>query len=95
MFLKKGKKFRFLTYTLLIIVLSSINNYDFDISNTFNIKQINVDGFSKKENTEIRNEIKDIVGKNIFITKKNDFIKLNERNDIKYFAIKKFIQINY
>ena len=67
----------------------------FDISNTFNIKQINVDGFSKKENTEIRNEIKDIVGKNIFITKKNDFIKLNERNDIKYFAIKKFIQINY
>lgn len=89
MLLKKGKKFRFLTYTLLIIVLSSINNYDFDISNTFNIKQINVDGFSKKENTEIRNEIKDIVGKNIFITKKNDFIKLNERNDIKYFAIKK------
>ena len=87
MLLKKGKKFRFLTYTLLIIVLSSINNYDFDISNTFNIKQINVDGFSKKENTEIRNEIKDIVGKNIFITKKNDFIKLNDRNVIKYFAI--------
>ena len=39
----------------------------------------------QKRNTEIRNEIKDIVGKNIFITKKNDFIKLNERNDIKYF----------
>ena len=54
MHLKKGKKFRFLTYTLLIIVLSSINNYDFDISNTFNIKQINVDGFSKKKNTEIK-----------------------------------------
>ncbi len=49
MLLKKGKKFRFLTYTLLIIVLSSINNYNFDIRNIFNIKQINVDGFSKKK----------------------------------------------
>ncbi len=89
MLLKKGKKLRFLIYTLLIIVLSSINNYDFNIGNIFNINHVNVDGFSKKKNMEIRNEIKDVLGKNIFITKKNDFIKLTERNDTKYLIIKK------
>ena len=87
--LQIGKKLKFFFYTLLIIFLTTINNYNFKNVNLFKIKNIEVNGFSKNKNTIIASEAKHVIEKNIFFLKKKYFIKLKERNDTKYLNIKK------
>ena len=86
---KTGKKIKLFFYSLLIIILTSTNNYDFNSQNIFNIKYIDVNGFSKKKNQLIKNQIKKIHNENILFIKKNHFSKLINRNDTKYLYIKK------
>ena len=89
MLLKIDKHFRFFTYFIIVIFLSSINNYNLYNKKIFNIDRVDVNGFSEKKNIMIKNEIKNILGKNIFLIKKNHFKKLFNRNDTKDLIIKK------
>ena len=86
---KKVKKINFFLYSFILIVLTSINNYNFDIQNIFKIKHVYVSGLSQETNEMIKNEIKEIVGKNIFSLKWRLFFEIFERNDTKYLSIKK------
>ena len=70
MHLKIDKKFNYLIYGLIILFLTSINNYNFYNKKIFNIDIVEVTGFSVKKNTIIKNEIKNLQGKNIFLLKK-------------------------
>ncbi len=87
--LKKGKNFKFLLYSLLIIFLTSTNNYNYKISDYFNIDYVHITGFSDKKNNLIKNEIKEVFKKNIFLINSNYFVKIIDRNDIKYLDVKK------
>ena len=89
MHLKIDKNFRFFTYCLIILFLTSINNYNLYDKKIFYIDKVEVNGFSEKKNIIIKNEIKNILGKNIFLIKKNYFKKLFNRNDTKDLIIKK------
>ena len=86
---KIDKKTKFFFYSSLIIILTSINNYKLINKNIFNIKYINVEGFSKEKNELIKNEFKNLYEKNILFISKNYFTDLINRNDIKYLFIKK------
>ena len=86
--LKKGKNFKFLLYSLLIIFLTSTNNYNYKISDYFNIDYVHITGFSDKKNNLIKNEIKEVFKKNIFLINSNYFVKITDRNDIKYLDVK-------
>ena len=66
---KTDKKIKLIFYIFLIIILTSINNYNFKIQNIFNIKYIYIDGLSKEKNEIVKNEIKRILEKNIFFYK--------------------------
>ena len=66
MHLKKDKNFRFFTYGLIIIFLTSINNYNLYNKKIFNIDKVEVNGFSEKKNIIIKDETRNILGKNIF-----------------------------
>tara|TARA_Y100000992_G_C21252813_1_gene486817 strand:+ start:74 stop:748 length:675 start_codon:yes stop_codon:yes gene_type:complete len=87
--LETGKKLNYFFYAILIIILTSINNYNFNFQNTFKIENLEVSGFSKEKNNILKNEIKNILGKNILFIEKKEFVKLNNRNDIKELSIKK------
>ena len=89
MHLKTGKKFKFLLYSLLVIFLTSTNNYNYKISDSFKIKYVYVDGFSDKKNNLIKKEIKEVLKKNIFFINNVYFEKLIDRSDIKYLNVKK------
>ena len=89
MHLKIDKKFNYLIYGLIILFLTSINNYNFYNKKIFNIDIVEVTGFSSKKNTIIKNEIKNIKGKNIFFIKKKYFKKFIDRNDTKDLIVKK------
>ena len=80
--LETGKKLNYFFYAILIIILTSINNYNFNFQNTFKIENLEVSGFSKEKNNILKNEIKNILGKNILFIEKKEFVKLNNRNDI-------------
>ena len=86
---KIGKKINLFFYSLLIIILTSTNNYGLNSQNIFNIKYIDVNGFSKKKNQLIKNQIKKIYNENIFFINKDYFSELINRNDTKYLFIKK------
>tara|TARA_B100001057_G_scaffold459625_1_gene509959 strand:+ start:262 stop:936 length:675 start_codon:yes stop_codon:yes gene_type:complete len=89
MHLLKDKKYKFIFYSLLIVFLTSTNNYNFINGNLFSVKHIYVSGLSKEKNKIINNQIKNIKEENIFFLKKDYFTKLINRNDTKYLNIKK------
>ena len=86
---KIDKKTKFFFYSLLIIILTSINNYNFINQNLFKIKYIDVNGFSIDKNLLIKNQINKIYEKNIFFINKENFSKMIYRDDTKYLHIKK------
>ncbi len=86
---KEGKKIKLFFYSLLVIILTSINNYNFNKKDVFNIKHVYVNGFSKEKNELIKNELKKVYEKNIFFINKDYFFDLINRNDTKYLNIKK------
>ena len=86
---KTGKKFSFFIYLLIILLLTSINNYNFYNKKIFKIDQVEVKGFLKSKNNLIKNEINYLLGMNIFFVKKSYFKKLIDRNDTKELIVKK------
>ena len=89
MHLKIDKNLKFFTYCLIILFLTSINNYNLFNKKLFNISHIEVNGFSDKKNTLIKDEIRNTIDKNIFFVEKKNFKKLIDRNDTKDLLIKK------
>lgn len=85
--LKKGKKFNLILYISLILILSSINNYNY--KNIFIIKYIKVNGFSDEKNKIVKDEFQIISGGNIIFLDKKNFKKMIDRNDIKELIVKK------
>ena len=74
MHLKIDKNFKLSTYCLIILFLTSINNYNLYNKKIFYIDKVKVNGLSDKKNILINNEIKDILDKNIFFIKKTTLI---------------------
>ena len=70
MHLKIDKNFRFFTYCLIILFLTSINNYNLYDKKIFYIDKVEVNGFSENKNILIKKEIKNILNKNIFFIEK-------------------------
>jgi len=89
MHLKKDKKLILFFYLLIILFLTTISNYNFYNKKIFTIKYIDINGLSEKKNLLIKNEIQNIIGKNIILVKKNNFNKIMYRNDIRDITIKK------
>lgn len=87
MHLKKGNKLNIILYTLLVLILSSINNYDY--KNIFIIKNIRVDGFSDEKNRIVKNNIRTLLSENIIFLNKKNFENLINRNDTKELTVKK------
>ena len=87
--LKIDKNLRFFVYGFILVFLTSINNYNLFNKKLFNISQIEVNGFSDKKNTLIKDEIRNTIDKNIFFVEKKNFKKLIDRNDTKDLLIKK------
>ena len=87
--LKIDKNLRFFVYGFILIFLTSINNYNLFNKKLFNISHIEVNGFSDKKNTLIKDEIRNTIDKNIFFVEKKNFKKLIDRNDTKDLLIKK------
>tara|TARA_B100000989_G_scaffold233549_1_gene180369 strand:+ start:6714 stop:7382 length:669 start_codon:yes stop_codon:yes gene_type:complete len=85
--LKKGKKLNLILYISLILILSSISNYNY--KNIFIIKYIKVNGFSDEKNKIVKDEFKIIYGDNIIFLDKKNFKKMIDRNDIKELIVKK------
>ena len=85
--LKKGKKLNFFLFITLILILTSINNYNY--KNIFLIKIIKVNGFSAKKNKFIEEDAQTVLGQNIFFLDKKNFEKLIDRNDTKELIVKK------
>ena len=67
--LKKGNKLNIILYTVLILILSSINNYNY--KNIFLIKNVKVDGLSDEKNKIVKKDVQNLFNKNIiFLNKK-------------------------
>ena len=66
MHLKTGKKFKFFLYSVLVIFLTSTNNYNYKISESFRINYVYINGFSDKKNNLIKKEIKEVLKKKYF-----------------------------
>ena len=87
--LKIDKNLRFFVYGFILVFLTSINNYNLFNKKLFNISHIEVNGFSDKKNTLIKDEIRNTIDKNIFFVEKKNFKKLIDRKDTKDLLIKK------
>ncbi len=87
--LKIDKNLRFFVYGFILVFLTSINNYNLFEKKFFYIDKIEVNGFSENKNTLIKNEIKNVLGKNIFFIEKKYFKNFFDRNDTKDLIIKK------
>ena len=70
MHLKIDKKFNYLIYGLIILFLTSINNYNFYNNKIFNIDIVEVTGFSVKKNTIIKMKLKIFKARTFFLLKK-------------------------
>ena len=87
MLLKKGNKLNIILYAVLILILSSINNYNY--KNIFIIKNIKVNGLSDKKNKIVLDNLQTLLGDNIIFLDKKKFEIFINRNDTKGLNIKK------
>lgn len=86
---KLGNKKLITFYIFLIFLLSSINNYNLNISNFFKIKNIVVNGMSNDKNLKVESNLNFLLGENIFFLKDNIYNYFDRNNDIKNFNVKK------
>ena len=85
--LKKGNKLNIILYAVLILILSSINNYNY--KNIFIIKNIKVNGLSDKKNKIVLDNLQTLLGDNIIFLDKKKFEIFINRNDTKGLIVKK------
>ena len=86
---KLGNKKLITFYIFLIFLLSSINNYNLNISNFFKIKNIVVNGMSNDKNLKVESNLNFLLGENIFFLKDNIYNYFDRNNDVKNFNVKK------
>ena len=86
---KLGNKKLITFYIFLILLLSSINNYNLNISNFFKIKNIVVNGMSNDKNLKVESNLNFLLGENIFFLKDNIYNYFDKNNDVKNFNVKK------
>ena len=86
---KLGNKKLITFYIFLIFLLSSINNYNLNISNFFKIKNIVVNGMSNDKNLKVESNLNFLLGENIFFLKDNIYNYFDKNSDIKNFNVKK------
>ena len=86
---KSGNKKLIIFYIFLIFLLSSINNYNFNISNFFKIKNIIVSGMSNDKNFKFQSNLNFLLGENIFFLNDNFYNYFDKNNNIKNFNVKK------
>ena len=89
---KLGNKKLITFYIFLIFLLSSINNYNLNISNFFKIKNIVVNGMSNDKNLKFETNLNFLLGENIFFLKDNIYIYFDKNND-KYLNLKKILNL--
>ena len=65
---KKGNKLNIILYIVLILILSSINNYNY--KNIFIIKNVKVNGLSDEKNKIVKNDVQTLFGENIIFLEK-------------------------
>ena len=87
MLLKKGNKLNIILYTVLIFLLSSINNYNY--KNIFIIKNIKVNGLSDEKNKIVTDNLQTLLSDNIIFLDKKKFEIFINRNDTKELIVKK------
>tara|TARA_B100000700_G_C14919967_1_gene796573 strand:+ start:409 stop:1080 length:672 start_codon:yes stop_codon:yes gene_type:complete len=80
MHLRKGKKF--LVYFLLLISLSSINNFELKDFKFFKNVNIEISGFNSEENKSLLEKIKKINLKNIFFLKSKEIDQIIKSNSL-------------
>ena len=85
--LKKGNKLNIILYTVLILILSSINNYNY--KNIFIIKDIKVNGLSDEKNEIVIDNLQTLLSDNIIFLDKKKFEIFINRNDTKGLTVKK------
>ena len=86
---KLGNKKLITFYIFLIFLLSSINNYNLNISNFFKIKNIVVNGMSNDKNLKVESNLNFLLGENIFFLEDNIYNYFDKNNDVKNFNVKK------
>ena len=86
---KLGNKKLITFYIFLIFLLSSINNYNLNISNFFRIKNIFVNGMSGDKNLKVESNLTFLLGQNIFFLKDDIYNYFDKNNDVKNFNVKK------
>ena len=87
---RKSKKI--LIYFFLLFLVGSINNIDILDLKFLSVKEINVTGLEKEENSIISKKIKNLKLDNIYLINKKDFNTLIESNNLveKYFIFKRY-----
>lgn len=93
------KKNKIVTYLIFLIILSTVTNKSFENRNDYSIKIniINVSGLSNNNNLKIKNELSELLSKNIFLVPKDSIKKvISQYNLIEEYSIKKIYpeQIN-
>jgi len=93
------KKNKIVIYLLFLIILSTVTNKSLENRGSYpiTVNKINVLGLSDKNNLKIKNELGDLLSKNIFlITRGNINKKISQYNLIEEYSIKKIYptQIN-
>ena len=87
---RKSKKI--LIYFFLLFLVGSINNIDILDLKFLSVKEINVTGLEKEENSIISKKIKNLKLDNIYLINKKDLNTLIESNNLveKYFIFKRY-----
>ena len=87
---RKSKKI--LIYFFLLFLVGSINNIDIHDLKFLSVKEINVTGLEKEENSIISKKIKNLKLDNIYLINKKDLNNLIESNNLveKYFIFKRY-----
>ena len=86
------KKNKIVIYLILLIILSTVTNKSLENRDSYpiTVNTINVSGLSANNNLKIKNELGDLLSKNIFlITKDNINKKISRYNLIEEYSIKK------
>ena len=86
------KKNKIVIYLILLIILSTVTNKSLENRDSYpiTVNTINVSGLSDNNNLKIKNELGDLLSKNIFlITKDNINKKISRYNLIEEYSIKK------
>ena len=86
------KKNKIVIYLILLIILSTVTNKSLENRDSYpiTVNTINVSGLSDNNNLKIKNELGDLLSKNIFlITKDNINKKISRYNMIEEYSIKK------